>query len=252
LVGGLGAVGWADRTYETSCGQAELRDGGWFEPPAEGYAIDSFTVSYGHVADDDDQDAVVSIGCAEGGNRVLHDTFVFTWKADGVAQVGQTIEERLLDLLHGLRTTVPIYEPLDARCCPSAREVHTWTISEATWQITDSQREPPERHDLPSEFVARVVDIDESAQTVEWVLTCGPRDGDRGRTSVAGAIFEYETNPADAAAGHVNRVAFEEWAAGWAFRSPTPWVVRSEGGLVVHVIDSSAPTDHDPCSDPRS
>jgi hypothetical protein len=98
----------------------------------------------------------------------------------------------------------------------------------------------------PAEFVADVVSIDRAALEVTWAVNCGPREGERLKTSVASATFEYETNPGDPTRGHVNPVRFIEWAE--SVSDSGPWIVKSEDNKVISVASFSAPNDHDPCS----
>jgi hypothetical protein len=87
----------------------------------------------------------VSIGCSKGSNLVLHDTYVFSLHHGSTSQTGQTSRETFLDSLHGLRSTVPVYQQADANCCPSAQDIKTWALSGSKWKVIgDAARRAPQ------------------------------------------------------------------------------------------------------------
>jgi hypothetical protein len=102
---------------------------------------------------------------------------------------------------------------------------------------------------LPPEFVATVEEVDENAQRVTWLGTCGEHEGDEIVTSVSGSTFEYESEPADPAAGRVVEIDFADWADS---ASSGTWVVVTDGEKVASVRSFATPSDHDPCSGARA
>jgi hypothetical protein len=133
--GGVGSIRWADRTYETRCGRAELRDGQWVDPPSEGFVIDSFSVAFADVTADGETDAIVSIGCAADGNHVDHQVTVYSAHADDIVQRGETIDEIFDSVSDTITTAVLIYDADDPTCCPSSEELHTWRWVDGAWRV---------------------------------------------------------------------------------------------------------------------